>query len=120
MTQDLDLALYEEMQDKSLEGQLRYYRDWINKHQADYEFAKMQIASNDHAREYRNAVADALDRLRGFAPGKDGDSKAVYAVAQAVLILGKAEQPYHTSTTYERNLDRYQKLVQVKEAKKGE
>lgn len=119
MSEDFDLLMYEEMQDKNLEGQLRYYRDWLDKHRGQYEDALARVDAPDFWKGYRKAVSDALDRLRGFAPGKDGDSKAVYAVAQAVLILGQADHTLYVIEHFRRSEERYAKLIQTKEAKKG-
>jgi hypothetical protein len=119
VTDDLDSLLYEEMQDKNLEGQLRFYRDWLDKHRSQYDVALAAVDSPDFWKSYRKATADALERLRAFAPGKDGDSKAVYAVAQAVLMLGQAEAPMYTIDQYRRSEARYAKLIQTKEAKRA-
>jgi len=118
MTSDPDIALYEELSKQQADEQIRYYRAWLDGHKAEYEQAFSYTTSGKYQTEYRRAVTDALERLRGFAPGKDDATKAVYLVGQAVLILGQAEQPLYTIRQYEKNQERYAKLLAAKELKK--
>ena len=106
------------MDDLRVEDQLRQYREWLDKHRAEYDGALAKVRAGGFDESYRAAVRDALERLRAFQPSKDPEQRAVYAVAQAVLILGQAEQPLYTIKQYESNVERYEKLVRAKDAKK--